>query len=230
MEVMGGGAAIEVPPAGAAVVEEYSRPEVVQKKVPGGSRYDASVKLVPLGDYSKRTPEKRQQFREHEALRHSALDHPDEAAKKQGYKNCKFNQYASDQIPLDRVGRDTRERTCHTKEFYPAALLPPVSVVIVFYNEARSTLLRTVWSALNRPHLKEELEKDLESIPKTKVVRMPERGGLIRAKVFGVEHSSGEVLVFIDSHCECNDGWLEPLLSQIVKNRKTIAMPIIDVI
>lgn len=40
----------------------------------------------------------------------SALDHPDEAAKKQGYKNCKFNQYASDQIPLDRVGRDTRER------------------------------------------------------------------------------------------------------------------------
>ena len=31
--------------------------------------------------------------------------------------------------------------------------------------------------------------------------------GLIRAKVFGVEHSSGEVLVFIDSHCECNDGW-----------------------
>ena len=31
--------------------------------------------------------------------------------------------------------------------------------------------------AFNRPHLKEELEKDLESIPKTKVVRMPERGG-----------------------------------------------------
>lgn len=48
MEVMGGGAAIEVPPAGAAVVEEYSRPEVVQKKVPGGVKPHARRDWVLL--------------------------------------------------------------------------------------------------------------------------------------------------------------------------------------
>ena len=55
-------------------------------------------------------------------------------------------------------------------------------------------------------------------------------GGLIRAKVHGVENSTGEIVVFIDSHCEVNDGWLEPLLDRIVRNRKAIAMPVIDVI
>jgi polypeptide N-acetylgalactosaminyltransferase len=52
----------------------------------------------------------------------------------------------------------------------------------------------------------------------------------VRTQVHGVENATGEVMVFIDSHCEVNDGWLEPLLDRIVRNRKTIAMPVIDVI
>lgn len=32
----------------------------------------------------------------------------------------------------------------------------------------------------------------------------------------------------MDAHCECTDGWLEPLLQQIFIDRHTVVSPIID--
>jgi len=39
-----------------------------------------------------------------------------------------------------------------------------------------------------------------------------------------------QVLVFLDSHCEVNSGWLEPLLSHVKTDRHNVAIPIIDII
>lgn len=41
---------------------------------------------------------------------------------------------------------------------------------------------------------------------------------------------SGEVLVFLDSHCEVNQMWLEPLLAAIHRERRTVVCPVIDII
>lgn len=55
-----------------------------------------------------------------------------------------------------------------------------------------------------------------------------ERMGLIQSRLSGASLASGDVLVFLDAHCECARGWLAPLLARIRENSKEIAVPVID--
>ncbi|XP_055959371.1 polypeptide N-acetylgalactosaminyltransferase 5 [Patella vulgata] len=126
--------------------------------------------------------------------------------------------------------------------------LPEVSIIIPFRDEAWSTLLRTVHSILNRtpPHLVREiilsddastmehlhrpLEDYISQFEKVKVVRLKERGGLIRTRLNGYAISTAPVVVFIDSHCEVTKGWIEPLLDRIATDDRIVATGIMDVI
>ncbi|XP_034188294.1 polypeptide N-acetylgalactosaminyltransferase 5 isoform X2 [Osmia lignaria lignaria] len=171
----------------------------------------------------------------------------DEARQQELFKLNQFNLMASDMISLNRSLRDIRLEGCKTKK-HPK-YLPDTSIVIVFHNEAWSTLLRTVWSVINRSprtllkeiilvddkseqdHLKQDLEDYVKTLPvPTYVYRTEKRSGLIRARLLGAKHVKGQVITFLDAHCECTEGWLEPLLSRIAENRSTVVCPIIDVI
>ncbi|KAH8392319.1 hypothetical protein KR215_006027 [Drosophila sulfurigaster] len=166
---------------------------------------------------------------------------------KEKFKENQFNLLASDMISLNRSLTDVRHDNCRHKH-YPSKL-PTTSIVIVFHNEAWTTLLRTVWSVINRSprsllkeiilvddaserdFLGKQLEDYVAQLPvRTFVLRTEKRSGLIRARLLGAEHVTGEVITFLDAHCECTEGWLEPLLARIVQNRRTVVCPIIDVI
>lgn len=173
-----------------------------------------------------------------------------ESLMKEKFKLNQFNLLASDMISLNRSLVDVRLDGCRRKK-YPA-LLPTTSIVIVFHNEAWSTLLRTVWSVINRSprpllkevilvddssegvfadHLGKKLENYVAKLPvPVHVLRTEKRSGLIRARLLGAKSVKGQVITFLDAHCECTEGWLEPLLARIVEDRKTVVCPIIDVI
>ncbi|CAG09314.1 unnamed protein product, partial [Tetraodon nigroviridis] len=155
---------------------------------------------------------------------------------KELFKINQFNLMASDMIALNRSLPDVRLDGCKTK-VYPDDV-PNTSVVIVFHNEAWSTLLRTVHSVINRSprHLLVEivlvddaserdfLKKKLENYVRTlevpvRILRMEQRSGLIRARLRGAAATKGQVITFLDAHCECTVGWLEPLLARIKEDR-----------
>lgn len=68
------------------------------------------------------------------------------------------------------------------------------------------------------------LGKKLEDYVRTlevpvKILRMEERSGLIRARLRGAAATKGQVITFLDAHCECTVGWLEPMLTRIKEDR-----------
>uniref|UniRef100_A0A4W2E2P9 Polypeptide N-acetylgalactosaminyltransferase n=2 Tax=Pecora TaxID=35500 RepID=A0A4W2E2P9_BOBOX len=158
------------------------------------------------------------------------------------YARNKFNQVESDKLRMDRAVPDTRHDQCQRKQW--RVDLPATSVVITFHNEARSALLRTVVSVLKKspPHLIKEIilvddySNDPEDgallgkIEKVRVLRNDRREGLMRSRVRGADAAQAKVLTFLDSHCECNERWLEPLLERVAEDRTRVVSPIIDVI
>ncbi|KAK3603626.1 hypothetical protein CHS0354_017345 [Potamilus streckersoni] len=164
----------------------------------------------------------------------------------EGLRRNAFNEYASNMISLHRSLPDGRDLECKQIEYLND--LPDVSVVIIFHNEAWSVLLRTVHSVLDRSppsllkeiilvddfsefdHLKQPLDEYVSRLAKVSLIRLKERSGLIKARIKGFDASSGEVAIFLDSHCEATQGWLEPLLDRIARNETTVVVPVIDAI
>jgi len=178
------------------------------------------------------------------------IENPDKDTKKKiddGWKNNAFNQYVSDMISLHRSLPDPRDEWCKAENRFLTDL-PTTSVVVCFHNEAWSVLMRTVHSILDRSpahlldeiilvddastmdHLKEQLDNYVADYPQVRVVRAPERVGLIRARLMGAKYVKAPVVTFLDSHCECTIGWLEPLLDRIARNKSNVVCPVIDVI
>eukprot|EP00064_Thunnus_orientalis_P003501 superscaffoldBa00000287_g3510 len=223
------------------------------------------------------------------------LNGEEKIKEEESIKKHQINTYVSDKVSLHRWLPERWNPLCRELK-YDYRSLPTTSVVIAFYNEAWSTLLRTVHSVLemspdillkevvlvddysdrgNRQvgesprsvetdrlmgrraggstvtkdrnvvresrkeahrqvavttHLKEPLEKYISGLRKVRLIRATKREGLVRARLLGASITTGDVLTFLDCHCECHEGWLEPLLQRIKEEPSAVVCPVIDVI
>lgn len=149
------------------------------------------------------------------------------------------NVFISNLISLNRKIPDIRNEYCRQKVY--SSNLPKASIIISFYNEAFSILMRTVHSILiNTPEhlleeivliddasdhedLKENLEEYCKKLKKVKLIRTHKRMSIAGARVLGMKNAKGPVLVSLDSHSEVPPGWLEPFLDRM-KDNPTLAV------
>lgn len=124
-------------------------------------------------------------------------------------------------------------------------------MIIPFYDEHLTTLLRTVHSVINRspPSLLKEiilvndastkdslygqLEAHIEQQPwkkKIRIYNMRERSGLLWSRLAGARFASGDVLLFLDCHVEVGYNFLPPLLEPIVYNYRAVVTPTLDIV
>lgn len=157
-----------------------------------------------------------------------------------------FNILASDRVPLNRSLPDMRSPSCRARDIN-LRNLPTASVIIVFHNEAWSSLMRTVTSVIlrspspilkevilvddasDRKYLKEELETAVAKLGIVRLLRAKSRAGLVAARLQGAHNATGDALVFLDAHCEVTIGWLPPLLDRAGK-ADVFVCPHIDLI
>ncbi|KAI8514159.1 Polypeptide N-acetylgalactosaminyltransferase 12 [Branchiostoma belcheri] len=171
------------------------------------------------------------------AVRLTNLTDAEESLRKELLEKYGLDEFVSRQISLHRTLPYSRPESCRRQTFL--SNLPTVSIIVVFHNEADSVLKRTLHSILdntpsallqevllvddfsNNDDLKQDLEDYVSRLPRIRLVRNRRREGLTRARIRAANLASGDVLVFLDSHVECNTGWLEPLIDRIARDRKT---------
>ncbi|XP_066574220.1 N-acetylgalactosaminyltransferase 7 isoform X1 [Amia ocellicauda] len=161
-------------------------------------------------------------------------------------KEFGFNMVASEMISLDRSISDLRHEEC--KYWHYDENLLTSSIIIVFHNEGWSTLMRTVHSVIkrtprrylaeivliddfsNKAHLKERLEEYIKQWNGlVKLFRNERREGLIQARSIGANKAKlGQVLIYLDAHCEVGLNWYAPLVAPITKDRTACTVPLID--
>ena len=188
-----------------------------------------------------------------DSLRSSNIEPQTEQEKiehKTGLERYGFNKFKSDRLPWYRPLSDFRDSQCLSQHPFTHSDLGVASIVIIFVNEAFSVLMRSLTSILRTipSDLLQEIIlvddasddptgelKNLTStltkyFPIVKLLQHSHRKGLMRARLTGAREASGDVLVFLDSHIECMEGWLEPLLKRIADYPSTVVCPVIDII
>uniref|UniRef100_A0A915CCR0 Polypeptide N-acetylgalactosaminyltransferase n=2 Tax=Parascaris univalens TaxID=6257 RepID=A0A915CCR0_PARUN len=225
------------------LARNYGGEEDADEELPGESDPETVFKEGELGNFEPK--EKQSRPGKHGEMGEAVDIDLNQPEVQRAMNEFGFNTFVSDMISLNRSVPDVRMDEC--KYWHYPEDLPTASVVIVFHNEGWSPLMRTVHSVIlrsppnllkeivlvddfsDKEHLKDRLDRYIEQFNgKVRLVRNNEREGLIRTRSIGAQHAIGDVVIFLDAHCEVNINWLPPLLAPIRHNRKVMTVPVID--
>lgn len=123
-------------------------------------------------------------------------------------------------VVTNKLTSDFHIFSCKSKKYFKE--LPSTSIVVIFFDEWPSVLLRTIHSIYNRtprellkelilvndcstkPELNDEFEVYVRENfdDRVQILRLNERKGLIVARMEGAKLATGQVLLFLDSHVE----------------------------
>ena len=167
-----------------------------------------------------------------------------------GLERYGFNKFKSDRLPWHRPLPDYRDSQCASHLAPTHQGMGTASIVIIFVNEAFSVLMRTLTSIMHTTpsdllaeivlvdDASDDPTGELANLtstldryfPSVRLLRHAARRGLMQARLTGAKEATGDVLVFLDSHVECMEGWIEPLLARIGEHPSTVVCPVIDII
>lgn len=110
-------------------------------------------------------------------------------------------------------------------------------IILVDDHSERAYLKQTLrdyidiyWNTLTRYKFSGRSDNSHREDELVKLIHLPERKGLIKARLEGARIAVGDTLLFLDSHCEVTETWAEPLLQRIKDDPKVFICPVIDII
>uniref|UniRef100_A0A182RI50 Polypeptide N-acetylgalactosaminyltransferase n=1 Tax=Anopheles funestus TaxID=62324 RepID=A0A182RI50_ANOFN len=171
-----------------------------------------------------------------------------------------FNRTVSDRLGVDRPIPDTRHPNCQQRTYLTTPGRTTSVIITfhneatsTLLRTIASILQRTPLDMLHEIILIDDCSNHHESnsldhsaevgkklqyvsyesfnqIPLVRYYRNSVRQGLIRSRNIGATYASGSYIMFLDSHCEVNRGWLEPLHDRLAIDATAILSPVIDII
>eukprot|EP00811_Abedinium_folium_P035169 NODE_7986_length_1532_cov_8.426335.p1 GENE.NODE_7986_length_1532_cov_8.426335~~NODE_7986_length_1532_cov_8.426335.p1 ORF type:complete len:413 (+),score=117.66 NODE_7986_length_1532_cov_8.426335:120-1241(+) len=142
------------------------------------------------------------------------------------------------------VEKDSKPSGTPLEAAASSSVVRTMSIVMVAHNEDLylQRTLDSIWETTPTATLHEIILVDDGSTPrindvlseeylaKVRLFRQDSRRGLVKSRMAGADHATGDVIMFLDAHIRPAENWTEPLLRGISENYRRVVVPLIPIL